>query len=106
MNYKDFEDVKGLLDNLLVQTTILTVRLNVLTSMVLGVYSETLPKQNSNLIYTNFVNLLDKTTAEALSGLSEGLYDSGSFLLKQQMEHLSNMQKMKMSDSYISDLDD
>lgn len=54
------EEVQTILDNCIVQLSELTVKLNVLTSMVLGVYSETLPKENFEKIAATFFSQLEQ----------------------------------------------
>ena len=46
------EDLNTITDQLLIQTTELTVKMNMLTSMVMGVYKETLSKE----IFLNIAN--------------------------------------------------
>ena len=91
------------IDNLMVQTAINSVRLNVLTSMVLGVYKETMPNEQYKNIYTNYVNAIDQEASEALNGISEILFDQGAFAIRQKFDHFLAIAEMKLNESYLGD---
>lgn len=101
MSSKDVVEIREILDNLLVQTSIITIRLNALNSMVLGVWGETMPEEQFRNIYTTFVDLLEQNTKEAFVGIEGALFDSGAFLLRQKMQGNLDIQSMKANTAYI-----
>lgn len=99
---KDIEDIKVLLDNTITQLSVVSVKLNIIQSMVLGVYKETLPLDDYKSIYTHFVNDLEEDTTDALNELEGVLFDSKEFLLRQKYNLLEAMNRMKDEDYNIS----
>lgn len=55
----DIEDLKAVADQILLQTTLNTVKINVLTDMVLGVFKETHDENTWKTIHRNFYNILN-----------------------------------------------
>lgn len=83
-------------DQLLIQTTELTVKLNLLTSMVMGVYSETLPKEVFLNIATKFFDQLCADTEAAYLKLeSSDLLADKPFLFQMKMNCLLSISEMK-----------
>jgi len=103
MKTEEIEGVKIVLDNLLLQTAILSTKLNVLTSMVVGVYGETIPSDHYSAIYTTFVNTLEKEMKESFKRLDGVLYDSGMFLFRHEVEELLSIQSLKSNPGYTDD---
>ena len=102
----DIEGMKAVLDNVVTQLSIITVKQNVFHSMVLDIYGETLPSENAKMIYTNFVNVLEKELTDALNQLDDCLFDSGHFLLRQKTDLFASMQQMKRDERYMNDSND
>ncbi len=97
----DVEEIKSLLDNTITQLSVLSARLNVIQSMVLGVYKDTLPLEDYKTIYTRFVNEIEKDSTDVLNGLDGILFDSGSFLLRQKYDLHEAMSRMKNDSNYL-----
>ena len=101
---KETEDIRQVLDSLLAETTVLNVKLNVFSSMVLGVFDEILPKKNSEILYTNFVNAFETQMHEALENMDEILYDkSGQFLFHRKMDFHATILGLKQDPRYNGD---
>lgn len=101
---QEISDIKVTLDNLLVQTTMLSNQMNVLTNMTLGVYKETLPLGQYQNIYTNYVNLYEEFMNDSFSKIEDVLFQENDnlFLIRQKTELLSQLQRMKLDTDYIS----
>lgn len=90
------EETKTILDQLLIQTTELTVKLNILTSMVVGVYKETMSQE----IFLNIANSLfdrlysDMEAAYAKMETDNILHDN-SILFRNKMQSLMDIMETK-----------
>lgn len=81
MSKTEFDDLKELIDNLIVNSSINTIKIQVLTSMILGVYNQTLPADHSAFLRDKFLENLESSLVSGLPELSGGLFDEdGSFL--------------------------
>lgn len=91
------EDFNSIANQLLIQTTELTVKLNVLTSMVMGVYSETLPRENFLSIANNFFDTLyaDMEAAFAALEKTDAISDPHT-LLRNQINVLLSIKQTKL----------
>lgn len=88
------EDIKVVLDNLLVQTALMMAKQTALIQMVHGVYSETLPKENAELILKNFADVVEKISGSALDGLEHALFDE-SLILRKRFSLLADIQSLR-----------
>ena len=95
MKKNELDDLKGVIDNMLVQTTILSVTQQTMISMILGVYRETLPEENALKIAGNFFDILEKNLLDAFQHLDDVLYDEGTLLMRQKMEFLEWMRGLR-----------
>lgn len=84
------------INQLLFQATELTVKLNVLTSMVMGVYSETLPQENFLKIAQNFSSELHKQMNDAYETLQKhpSLQQDYAMVLQHKIDALLSIQQM------------
>jgi hypothetical protein len=100
---KDIEELKSVFDVVLLKQAEFMAELNTLSSMVLGVYEKTLPKETYRNLYTNFVNMLEENINSAFSGIEQKniLFDNGSFFLKHKFEVFEDIQNLKRNGSYI-----
>lgn len=107
MTKQDAIDVKATLNNLLLQTSLISAETKLLSSMVLGVYKETLPNEQYKTIYTNYVNRLDQRLHELLDRIEVVLFDVNdpAFLIRQKFEIHSLIESMKTEDDYLVDLE-
>lgn len=95
MDNEDLEVVKVILDNLLVQTALMLAKQTALIQMVHGVYSETLPKENADLILQNFADVVEKISGDMLDELKGGLFDEG-LLLRKRLSLLADIQSLRI----------
>lgn len=95
MDNEDLEDIKVVLDNLLVQTALMLAKQTALIQMVHGVYSETLPKENADLILQNFADFVEKYSNDALDDLGEALFDE-AIILRQRFALLGTIQQLRI----------
>ena len=83
------EDINTITDQLLMQTTELTVKMNMLTSMLMGVYSETLSKEVfQNIANSFFDRLYQDMGAAYLQMEQDGVLSDNSALLRNKMNCL------------------
>ncbi|GEM_PF-3420549 len=66
---KDIEDLKAVADQLLLQETMNTVHLKLLTNMVLSMYSETLPEKTWRTIHRNYYERLKEGMEDVFSNI-------------------------------------
>lgn len=71
----EFDDVKELIDNLVINTAINTIKQQVLISMVLGVYRKLLPTENATAVAQNFCDALEQSLLSGLPELKDGMFD-------------------------------
>lgn len=95
MDNEDLEDIKVVLDNLLVQTALMLAKQTAIIQMVHGVYSETLPKENADLILQNFADVVEKYSNDALDDLREALFDE-AIILRQRFALLGTIQQLRI----------
>ena len=72
----DIADLKSVANQLLLQTTMNTVKINVLKSMVLGVYAETLDETSWKNIHRNYYNTLGDEMKEVFNSINEITFES------------------------------
>lgn len=90
------EDINTITDQLLIQTTELTVKLNMLTSMVMGVYSETLSKEAFLNIANSFFDRLYADMEAAYSRMEQDdVLSDCSALLRNKMNCLLSIRETK-----------
>ena len=94
------DELNTTIDNILYQVAEQTVKLNLLTSLTLGMYNETLPKEQYDNLYTNFVDRLESAMNDLFLN-SEGIYSNPSFLLKRKFDFFSQLKDMKSNPSYL-----
>jgi len=80
----EIEDLKAVVDQLTLQVAWLTANQNVLKRMVIGVYQDTLPKEQSEPIIAKFYSELEKEHADKLNILSELLFDQTSRSIRRE----------------------
>ena len=90
----EFDDVKELVDVLTVQTAVNTIKIQNLTSMVLGVYFQTLPKENAGQIVANLCDVLEKELMDGLDTLADGLFNPG-VLIHQKLVVLEQIHDLR-----------
>ncbi|MFH1121760.1 MAG: hypothetical protein V1775_18210 [Bacteroidota bacterium] len=95
MNEKEHEELKYELDQIHIQLTHLSVMQGTILSMILGVYNETLPKSNSQLIVENFSKTLEVNLNDAYSKLDDQdiIFDHSAilrakFAVIEEVQHL------------------
>lgn len=96
---KDIEDLKAVADQLLLQTTMNTVKINIITQMVLGVYRETLDEAIWKNIHRNFYDNLNEEMKDVFRGINDVTFNSINHL-KHSFEFQSKISKS------LKDLDD
>lgn len=92
-------DTEAIIDNLLMQVATLSVKLNVLNSMTIGVFKEILPPESFRNNYTIMVNLLDEQLNEAIETLSDAFHQP-TFALRQKMNVMAEISDLKTSTFY------
>ena len=97
---KEIEDLKSVNDTLLFVTAELQARTKTLTSMILGVYKETLPEPAYKNLYTNYVTELERNINNFVEPLSEVVFDQ-SWLIKSRFELFSAIRHLKDDQDYI-----
>lgn len=105
MEKQDILDIKTTLNNLLLQTSLINSELKMLSSITLGVYKETLPKEQYRTIYTNYVNRIEESFNEVLGSIDTILFEVGdpAFSIRQRFDFFSIISAMKNSEDYSSD---
>ena len=101
MMKNDIEELRSVFDTIFLKQAELIAELNTLTSMVLGVYEETFPKETYRNLYTNFVNALEKNTDKIFSKIENALFDPGAHFVRYKFEVFSAIQNLKSNASYI-----
>ena len=94
----DIENLKSVFDQLFIQETMKTVKLNMLTNMVLGLYSETLPEETWKNIHRNFFSRLKKEMNDAFNRMDQETFNPVSLrhkfdfdlLMSKKLEDLDN----------------
>ena len=92
-------DLEKIINNLLVQNALLISKQGALIQMILGVYKETLDKEQYQNITKKFIDLYDSFCQDSLDGLDGVLLETsdGGFLLRQKLELMANIQQMKLA---------
>jgi len=98
---KDIEDLKSCFDNLQSVSAELHARVRTLTSLILGVYKDTLPTDQYKNLYTNYVTVLEENFSNALNLLSETLFDQSAFLTRRRFDLFEAIENLKADDDYI-----
>ena len=95
MNEKEHEELKYELDQIHLQLVHLTAKQGTILSMILGMYIETLPRENSQQIVENFCSMLDANLNDAYSKLDDQdiIYDHSAilrakFAVIEEVQHL------------------
>lgn len=90
------DDTKTVIDQLLIQTTELTIKTNMLTSMMMGVYNETLPKETFLNIANSFFDQLHADIADAYLKMEQDqiLFDN-SAIFRNKMNSLLSILETK-----------
>lgn len=96
---EEIEDLKIVINNLLVEMAVTTIRSTVLANLFFDVVAEQLPQREKE-IYTAYVDSVEKTTLEVLSGMEEVLFYQPGFLIRQQINHHELIQSMKRDPRY------
>ena len=94
----DIENLKSVFDQLFIQETMNTVKLNMLTNMVLGLYSETLPEETWKNIHRNFFSRLKEEMNDAFNRMDQETFNPISLrhkfdfdlLMSKKLEDLDN----------------
>lgn len=86
---KDIADLKAVADQLLLQVSMNSAKINTLHHMVLGVYRDTLDENTWKNIHRNYFNALNDTMQEAFQQLDDVAFESTSFV-----KHQLNFQMM------------
>lgn len=81
-------------DNLVINNALNIVQLNTMTSMLLNVYIETLPKDDARAIINNYFEELFESSREALQKIDQALYNK-SMLPSLQISLRSRLTEMK-----------
>lgn len=84
----DIEDLKAVFDELFIQETMNTVKLNMLTDMVLGLYSETLPEETWKNIHRNFFTRLREEMNDAFNRIDQETFNPVSIRKKLDFDFL------------------
>ena len=71
MNKKELEELRYELDQIYIQLTHLSAKQETILSMILGVYVETLPQENSRQIVENLCHILEANLNDAYSRLDD-----------------------------------
>lgn len=95
MNEKEHEELLRELDQIHIQLAHLSAKQGTILSMILGVYIETLPKKNSQLIVENFCKALEVNLNDAYSTLDDQdiIFDHSAilrakFAVIEELQHL------------------
>ena len=91
------DDIKTIINNLLVQVTVNSVKINLISSLVLEVCSELLPEDKASKVYTNFTDKLLSELEEIIGSIDKILLDNDdlAFALRQKMQHMAIVQNIK-----------
>ncbi len=90
------DDTKTIIDQLLIQTTELTVKINMLTSMMMGVYNETLPKETFLNIANSFFDRLHADMQDAYLKMEQDqILSDNAVILKNKMNSLLSILETK-----------
>lgn len=88
------ENLNESIDQLLVQSALNTVQIKLLTEMILNVYIETLPAENSKKIIERYFDQLIERNENALNGISNILIDQ-KLELRSKMDSELSLQQIK-----------
>ena len=104
MSTNDVLEIRLVLNNLIVNSALVSSQLRTLTNLVLGVCKDKLPVDQYENVYTNYVNTLEQMTTEELNVIEGALWGSPAFLSRQRFEALSASQILKEDTAYVSSL--
>ena len=99
---EEIEEIKTIVNQLFVQLTIVSAKNAVLESLVLdGIVKEKMP-QNSNCIYSNYVDELENLLNNRMDEVEDCLFETNdhAFLLRQKFEIMSMISSMRRDDRY------
>jgi hypothetical protein len=91
----DIDHLKEVSDNLMIQVSLLTAHQKALTSMMLGVWKETLGEEAASYILDTFCQTLEAESKHALDALPANAFFDQSMLLRQKIELLASIQALK-----------
>jgi hypothetical protein len=101
-NYsQEIKELKSCFDNLQFANAELHARLQTLTSLVLGVYKDTLTEGQYKNLYTNYVTVLEENFSTVLNGLEDTLFDQSAFLIRRRFDLFEAIENLKKDDNYI-----
>lgn len=75
MSKNEIQKFKEVLDALMVQNALNTIQLSILTDMVLGVYSETLPPENAKKIINRYFDTFIEESRTGLENNENNLFN-------------------------------
>lgn len=93
--HQDVEDLKIVIDQLLINSSVTFARLKTLQSMILGTLEELFSEEAYKNICRHYLSLLEENTNEALAHVEGVLFDPGSKVLKTKFEVFSDIRSMK-----------
>lgn len=98
-NTEKIKELQSVVNQLLVQTALITSKLEVTTSMVLGVYAEKMTEGESKTILSNYCTRLEEAQMDALSKLSDLVFEDGdhSLILRNKTAVFSSIQHLRQS---------
>lgn len=93
MKNEELEKLQLIADETNLQVARVSAKLDTILSMILGVYIETLPPENSSQVISNLCNLLQKNLTDAVEGMEPILFDHGKILrtkfeIHEDVQHL------------------
>lgn len=88
------ENLNECIDNLLVQSALNTVQIKLMAEMLLNVYIETLPAENSRMIIEHYFDQLIERNERALNDISDILIDQ-SLEIRTKMDSSLSLGQLK-----------
>jgi hypothetical protein len=89
------DSIEVALDNYMIQLTDLHIKMNVLTSMVMNVYNETLPKETFLKIADTYFSQLEQQVKEMYDRMDEHVLYDASIAMRCRMDFLLSIQALR-----------
>ena len=96
----EIKELQCTIDGLLKMVYGMAAQQEILTSMVLGVYEETMNQDDYKAVYTRYVDRLEVNSNEMMNKLESVVYDKHR-IVHEKFEAFSSIQHLKSSSSYV-----
>jgi hypothetical protein len=96
----EIQELQNTIDGLLKMVYGMAAQQEIFTSMVLGVYQETMKQEDYKAVYTRYVDMLEVSSNEMMNKLELVVYNKHR-IVHEKFEAFSSIQDLKRSSSYV-----